>query len=79
MKNNASRSIIALSSTALALPGIALADAPPTKSTISYKFSNYQEDELSRSEAPFGELERYDIDVHQFKLVSPLAVICLCM
>tara|TARA_B110000858_G_scaffold198483_2_gene265552 strand:- start:3660 stop:4817 length:1158 start_codon:yes stop_codon:yes gene_type:complete len=73
MKNNASRSIIALSSTALALPGIALADAPPTQSTISYKFSNYQEDDLSRSEAPFGELERYDIDVHQFKLVSPLS------
>lgn len=72
MKNNASRSIIALSSTALALPGIALADAPPTQSTISYKISNYQEDDLSRSEAPFGELDRYDIDVHQFQLVSPL-------
>ncbi|PCI79955.1 MAG: hypothetical protein COB20_03950 [SAR86 cluster bacterium] len=72
MKNNASLSIVALSSTALALPGIALADAPPTQSTISYKLSNYQEDDLSRSEAPFGELERYDIDVHQFQLVSPL-------
>ena len=72
MKNNASRNIIALSSTALALPGIALADAPPTQSTMSYKISNYQEDDLSRSEVPFGELERYDIDVHQFQLVSPL-------
>lgn len=72
MKNSASRNIIALSSTALALPGIALADAPPTQSTISYKLSNYQEDDLSRSEVPFGELERYDIDVHQFQLVSPL-------
>ncbi|MBL4572005.1 MAG: DUF3570 domain-containing protein [Gammaproteobacteria bacterium] len=72
MKNSASRSIIALSSTALALPGIALADAPPTQSTISYKLSNYQEDDLARSEAPLGELERYDIDVHQFQLISPL-------
>lgn len=72
MKNNASRSIIALSSTALALPGIALADAPPTQSTISYKLSNYQEDDLARSEAPFGGLERYDIDIHQFQLISPL-------
>lgn len=72
MKNNASRSIIALSSTALALPGIALADAPPTQSTMSYKLSNYQEDDLSRAESPFGELDRYDIDVHQFQLVSPL-------
>ncbi len=73
MKKNASRNIIALSSTALALPGIALADAPPTQSTISYKMSNYQEDDLSRSEVPFGDLERYDIDVHQFQLVSPIS------
>lgn len=72
MKNKASRNIIALSSTALALPGIALADAPPTQSTVSYKLSNYQEDDLSRSEAPLGKLDRYDIDVHQFQLVSPL-------
>jgi hypothetical protein len=72
MKDSASRNIIALSTTALALPGIALADAPPTQSTISYKLSNYQEDDLSRSETPFGDLKRYDIDVHQFQLVSPL-------
>jgi hypothetical protein len=69
---NASRSIVALSSTALALPGIALSDAPPTQSTVSYKLSNYQEEDLSRSEAPIGDLKRYDIDVHQFQLVSPL-------
>lgn len=73
MKSSASRKILALSSTALALPGIALSDAPPTQSTISYKLSNYQEDDLSRSEAPFGELERYDIDVHQFRLASPIS------
>ncbi|MBT7225855.1 MAG: hypothetical protein HN872_04515, partial [Gammaproteobacteria bacterium] len=47
MKNSDSANIIALSSTALALPGIALADAPPTQSTASYKLSNYQEDDLS--------------------------------
>lgn len=56
----------------MALPGIALADAPPTQSSISYKISNYQEDDLTRSEAPFGELDRYDIDVHQIQLISPL-------
>lgn len=72
MKKSTSQSIIALSSSALALPGIALADSPPTQSTISYKISNYQEDDLSRSEVPFGELERYDIDVHQFQLVTPV-------
>ncbi|PCJ17669.1 MAG: hypothetical protein COA96_17580 [SAR86 cluster bacterium] len=68
-----SRSLIALSTTALALPGIATADAPPTQSTLSYKISNYKEDKLSRSEVPFGDLDRYDIDVHQFQLVSPIS------
>lgn len=67
-----SKSLLALSSTALALPGIASADAPPQQSTASYKFSNYNEDALSREQVPFGSLERYDIDVHQFRLLSPL-------
>lgn len=72
MKTKHSRSLIALSSSALALPGIAQADAPPTESTLSYKISNYQEDDLTREQVPFGELGRYDIDVHQFQYVSPL-------
>ena len=72
MKSRKSKSLIALSTTALALPGISLADAPPTQSTASYKISNYSEDDLERSESPFGDLERYDIDVHQFKLISPM-------
>ena len=50
MAINPSPSLIALSTTALALPGITSADAPPTQSTVSYKFSNYVEDDLSRSE-----------------------------
>ncbi|MBT8145763.1 MAG: DUF3570 domain-containing protein [Gammaproteobacteria bacterium] len=66
-----SKKLLALSTTALALPGIAAADAPPTFSTLSYKFTNYQEDDVSRREAPFGERERYDIDVHQLRLISP--------
>lgn len=72
MKIKHSSSLIALSTTALALPGIAIADSPPSQSTVSYKISNYQEDDLSRREAPFGDLDRYDIDVHQFQLVAPI-------
>ncbi|MEX2132109.1 MAG: hypothetical protein WD772_11560, partial [Pseudohongiellaceae bacterium] len=71
MNKPKSRSLIALSTTALALPGIAVADAPPVVSTVSYKYSNYQEDDVSRREAPFGNRERYDIDVHQFRLLTP--------
>ena len=66
------KTLIALSSTALALPGISSADAPPPQSTISYKFSNYSEDDMSREQVPFGSLERYDIDVHQFRLLAPV-------
>lgn len=72
MKTKPSRSLIALSTSALALPGIAQADAPPTESTLAYKISNYQEDDLTREQVPFGELGRYDIDVHQFQYVAPL-------
>ena len=66
------KTLIALSSTALALPGISSADAPPPQSTISYKFSNYSEDDMNREQVPFGSLERYDIDVHQFRLLAPV-------
>lgn len=72
MKRKPSRSLIALSTTALALPGIANADAPPTESTVSYKISNYKEDDLNREQVPFGELGRYDIDVHQFQYLAPV-------
>ncbi len=72
MKAKTPRGLIALSSTAFALPGIALADAPPVASTLSYKISNYKEDDLRREESPFGDLERYDIDVHQFQLIAPV-------
>ena len=72
MKNTASRSLITLSASALALPGIAKADAPPLNPSLSYKISSYREDDLSREQVPFGDLGRYDIDVHQFKFISPL-------
>jgi hypothetical protein len=72
VKAKTSHSLIALSTTALALPGIAIADAPPVESTLSYKISNYKEDDLDREESPFGDLGRYDIDVHQFQLITPI-------
>ena len=71
MKPSRSRGLIALSTTALALPGMVLADSPPVQSTVSYKYSRYQEDDVPRHEAPFGKRDRYDIDVHQFRLLTP--------
>jgi len=72
IKKRYSRSILALSGTALTLSSMSYADAPPTQSTVSIKSTNYQEDDLLSNEVLFGELSRYDIDVHQFQLVTPV-------
>ena len=39
-----------------------MSDSPPHPQP--HKVSNYSEDNLDRSESPHGDLERYDIDVH---------------
>jgi len=65
-----SAGLMALSSAALALPGIASA-AAPTETTLSYRYTQYQEDELhsdqvaneSSTSYP-GSTKRYEIDVH---------------
>lgn len=72
MKSPRSRHLLALSTTALALPGIVHADAPPVQNTLSYKISNYKEDDLARKEVLFGDRGRYDIDAHQFQLIAPV-------
>ena len=70
------RKLAALSSSALALPGMAgnaVADAPIDRPAANYAFSYYGEDPL-----PFadwngsGSRERYDIFSHQFNVGAPL-------
>ncbi len=73
-----SAGLMALSSAALALPGIASA-AAPTETTLSYRYTQYQEDELhsdqvaneSSTSYP-GSTKRYEIDVHQFSVSGPM-------
>ncbi|MDA9612117.1 DUF3570 domain-containing protein [OM182 bacterium] len=73
MTKRYSKSLLALSSTALTLSSLSHADAPPPQSTASIKSTNYQEDDLLSNEVLFGELSRYDIDVHQFQLITPVS------
>jgi len=73
MTNRYSKTLLALSSTALTLSSLSHADAPPPQSTASIKSTNYQEDDLLSNEVLFGELSRYDIDVHQFQLITPVS------
>jgi hypothetical protein len=66
----------ALTAGALALGGVAgsaRADAPPEQAQMGYSFSRYSEDSISRSRlAPGSEGDRYEIDMHQFSILSPL-------
>jgi hypothetical protein len=70
-----SRALLALTASALALPGLseqARADAPPTQSTASLRISTYEEDELDASARLAGSVERYDIDIQQLRLQMPV-------
>lgn len=70
-----SRSLLALTASALALPGIApsaRADTPPTVTSVDYRLSRYEEDDLPARYLFGGSMERYDITVHQFRLVTPV-------
>lgn len=66
----------ALTTSTLALPGIAgsaSAETPSESYTAAYNYSRYSEEELSGSDVSVGsETERYEIEVHQFRLEGPL-------
>lgn len=69
-----SSTLAALTASALALPGLqALADSPPPETTLSYRVSRYQEDDLDRAKLLAGSEQRYGIDIHQLQLIKPLA------
>lgn len=82
MKNTKNKRLLALSSAALALPGLSnqAAAIPPTETTLSYRYTKYQEpdlhpDKVANEEAgsePLGTTKRYDIDVHQFAVAGPM-------
>ena len=72
-----SKTLLALTSSALALPGVvavssAHADTPPAVSVLSYRASSYKEDDLDASALLAGSAERYDIKVHQLRYSAPV-------
>jgi hypothetical protein len=70
-----SRALLALTASALALPGLSTqvkADAAPTTSTVAYRVSSYEEDALDRGVLAAGSAERYDITIHQLRLLLPV-------
>ncbi|MEM9102160.1 MAG: DUF3570 domain-containing protein [Pseudomonadota bacterium] len=57
---------------ALALPGITTASDAPLKTSMSYRFTHYTEDAIDARKVVSGDTERFDIDVHQFRLLTPI-------
>lgn len=82
MKTTNNKRLLALSSAALALPGVAgnTYAIQPTESVLSYRYTNYQEpslqaDQVANEEpgsSPPGSTSRYDIEVHQFAVYGPM-------
>jgi hypothetical protein len=71
-----SSTLLALTASALALPGlypVARADSPPAATTLSYRASSYQEDDLDAAKVIGGSKQRYDITVNQLQLIKPIA------
>ncbi len=75
-----SRALNALTTAALAIPGMAMtavatgvhAEAPPTNTEVGYRYSHYQEEDVPQSKLASGSKQRYDIDVHQFRVLTPV-------
>lgn len=74
--NNNSGVLAALTGAALGLPAIAQLSQGaemPSQTEIGYRYSDYQEDDVDSKNVLSGSSERYNIDVHQFRLVAPVA------
>ena len=62
--------LAALTSAAMSLP--VFAATQPTDTSISVKTSSYSEKDISAGKVVAGSNDRYDIDIHQFQLVTPI-------
>lgn len=72
-KSRANQALLALTGTALTLPGIAAkaASGPVSESQVDYRYSKYSEDDIASSKTSNADRQRYEIDTHQFRLVRP--------
>ena len=62
--------LAALTTAAMALP--AFAASPPVESTLSVGVSNYQEADVPPHLVVGGDNRRYDVNIRQFRLLSPV-------
>lgn len=63
----------ALTTSTLALPGVAAAETPSEQISAEYSFSRYTEKDLKATQVTLGsETSRYEIDIHQLRLAAPI-------
>lgn len=65
-------SLLALTSSALLLPAYAMADSAPDRAELGFRYSEYTEDDIGASKTFGGQSERYDIEISQFHLMTPI-------
>ncbi len=65
----ASPALLALTASALSLPG--MARPPADEVRVDYRYSTYREDALSASKTGGADGRRYEIDTQQFRLTAP--------
>lgn len=71
-KKRINPALLALTASALGLPGIARAQAPEDLQ-LDYRYSRYSEDDIPGSRTLNRQSsERYEIDTHQFRVASPI-------
>ena len=74
-KRDVSPALLALTTSAMALPGIidqAQAAISLDGLSTSYRYTAYREHDIDRSKTTNDDTSRYDIDVHQFQLITPV-------
>jgi hypothetical protein len=68
--------LLALTTAALALPGISpvskAATTAPTETKISYRLTSYQKEDLPSAQIASGGTSRYEIDIQQIGLIAPV-------
>lgn len=74
---SAQTALTALTAAAALLPGLSSTSAEATQIADQYEFGykhhQYDEEVIAAEDSLSGESERYDIDVHQFRLVAPVS------
>ncbi len=71
-KDGISQTLLVLTSSAMALPGLGKADVPPDKPSAGFRFSSYTESDTSAGQTLGGtSISRYDIDVLHARVVWP--------